>query len=281
MSSFAARVAGPRRDAQEIFNPFLFAGEYRDPESGLYYLRARYYDPRTAQFISADPLYVKTRQRYSYVLDNPINHQDPSGLVTAGWCASLSGSVGLFSGFLQGCVQTATKDPVTSWSTLALASCLIAGLPAGAVPCYQYSKSVKQVGVTGTYGLGLVPQNPAAGTGQAASANAPKPNSVGDSISFLSQLQFSNANDISGLGNWFCYAGGGGGDYGLAGGVSIFSGVCPDPNNLSAGFRNPGTVTNGFDIGAGFGTPGGGASIGYSCTIIFAEWNVNESSPSP
>jgi RHS repeat-associated protein len=28
--------------------PFLFAGQYRDAESGFYYLRARYHDPSTA-----------------------------------------------------------------------------------------------------------------------------------------------------------------------------------------------------------------------------------------
>ena len=31
-----------------------YAGEYQDSESGCYYLRARYYDPSTAQFL-ADP----------------------------------------------------------------------------------------------------------------------------------------------------------------------------------------------------------------------------------
>ncbi|MEN3005375.1 RHS repeat-associated core domain-containing protein [Dehalobacterium formicoaceticum] len=30
----------------------LYAGEYYDEESGLYYLRARYYDPTEGRFIS-------------------------------------------------------------------------------------------------------------------------------------------------------------------------------------------------------------------------------------
>jgi RHS repeat-associated protein len=41
---------GATVDAIEgVFNPFQFAGEERDP-SGLYYLRARYYDPEMGRF---------------------------------------------------------------------------------------------------------------------------------------------------------------------------------------------------------------------------------------
>lgn len=38
-----------------------FAGEYTDQESGLIYLRARYYDPATALFLTVDPLVSITR----------------------------------------------------------------------------------------------------------------------------------------------------------------------------------------------------------------------------
>jgi RHS repeat-associated protein len=63
-----------------LTNPFQFSGEYRDSESGLYYLRARYYDPTTAQFLSLDPIGSKTRSPYAYVSGNPLNGTDPSGL---------------------------------------------------------------------------------------------------------------------------------------------------------------------------------------------------------
>jgi RHS repeat-associated protein len=66
---------------EQVTNPFQFAGEYRDAESGLYYLRARYYDPGTGQFLSRDPLVATTREPYAYVGDNPLNLTDPSGLV--------------------------------------------------------------------------------------------------------------------------------------------------------------------------------------------------------
>jgi RHS repeat-associated protein len=60
--------------------PFGFAGQYRDAESGFIYLRARYYDPSTAQFLSRDPLVAATRQPYAYSGGSPVNRTDPSGL---------------------------------------------------------------------------------------------------------------------------------------------------------------------------------------------------------
>jgi RHS repeat-associated protein len=61
-----------------------YAGQYTDAESGLQYLRARYYDPATAQFLTRDPLASVTKQPYAYAHDSPINTADPTG---QGWCA--------------------------------------------------------------------------------------------------------------------------------------------------------------------------------------------------
>lgn len=57
-----------------------YAGQYTDPASGLSYLRARFYDPKTAQFLSVDPLAAQTGSRYGYAADNPVNFTDPTGL---------------------------------------------------------------------------------------------------------------------------------------------------------------------------------------------------------
>jgi RHS repeat-associated protein len=59
--------------------PLRWAGQYQDAESGFYYLRARYYDPQTGQFITRDPLEALTQQPYSYGGD-PLNTADPMGL---------------------------------------------------------------------------------------------------------------------------------------------------------------------------------------------------------
>lgn len=58
----------------------LYTGEYRDAESGLYHLRARAYDPATAQFTSRDPAEATTAEPYGYVGGNPVNYRDPLGL---------------------------------------------------------------------------------------------------------------------------------------------------------------------------------------------------------
>jgi RHS repeat-associated protein len=60
--------------------PFLYAREYSDIESSLSYLRARYYDPATAQFVSRDPVASITREPYAYADDDPANEVDPSGM---------------------------------------------------------------------------------------------------------------------------------------------------------------------------------------------------------
>jgi RHS repeat-associated protein len=62
-----------------ITNHLQFQGQYLDSESGLYYLRARYYDPTTAQFLTRDPMVDTTRSPYGYVAGNPLNATDPSG----------------------------------------------------------------------------------------------------------------------------------------------------------------------------------------------------------
>ena len=61
-------------------NHFLYDGQYLDSISGLYYLRARWYDPATGQFTSIDALVALTDQPYSYAGNNPINGDDPSGM---------------------------------------------------------------------------------------------------------------------------------------------------------------------------------------------------------
>jgi RHS repeat-associated protein len=62
-----------------VTNPLTYSGQYRDDESGLIYLRARYYDPTTGQFMSRDPLVATTRSPYAYVAGNPLNATDPTG----------------------------------------------------------------------------------------------------------------------------------------------------------------------------------------------------------
>lgn len=73
-----------------VRNPLLYAGQYQDAESGLIYMRSRYYDPDTGQFLTVDPLVSQTGQPYSYAGDNPANGTDPSGMVAQAQCPQSS-----------------------------------------------------------------------------------------------------------------------------------------------------------------------------------------------
>lgn len=58
-----------------------YTGRERDPDTGLIYYRARYYDPQLGRFISEDPIGLRGGNNfYSYVDNNPILSTDPSGL---------------------------------------------------------------------------------------------------------------------------------------------------------------------------------------------------------
>jgi RHS repeat-associated protein len=70
--------------------PLGFDGQYTSSDTGLIYMRARVYDPATAQFLSVDPLRAITRAPYNYVKDNPLNLVDPSGLA---WQVCVGGTV--------------------------------------------------------------------------------------------------------------------------------------------------------------------------------------------
>jgi RHS repeat-associated protein len=62
--------------------PLGYEGQYTSSDTGLIYLRARVYDPVTAQFLTVDPLTRFTRAPYEYAQDNPVNHADLTGLCT-------------------------------------------------------------------------------------------------------------------------------------------------------------------------------------------------------
>ena len=63
---------------------FYFTQHYEDPESGLIFMQARYYDPELGRFITPDsivpdPSLSEAFNRYAYVYNNPVNLIDPSG----------------------------------------------------------------------------------------------------------------------------------------------------------------------------------------------------------
>jgi RHS repeat-associated protein len=65
-------------------NNYLYRGEQFDTDLGLYYLRARYYNPQTGRFLSRDPedgtpYDPKSLHKYLYAGGDPVNAVDPTG----------------------------------------------------------------------------------------------------------------------------------------------------------------------------------------------------------
>ena len=91
--SVVARVVGSKvtKDDYSDFGKndkivvgYGYNGEMKD-ESGLIYLRARYYDPGVGRFVQIDKNYageqevVNTQNRYSYTINNPYKYVDRDG----------------------------------------------------------------------------------------------------------------------------------------------------------------------------------------------------------
>lgn len=63
-----------------VVNPLRFGARERDAETGLYYHRARYYDPDVGRFISEDPIGLEGGiNAYAYAANDPVNRRDPTG----------------------------------------------------------------------------------------------------------------------------------------------------------------------------------------------------------
>ena len=114
---------------------FGYTGEQVDP-TGLVFLRARYYQPSTGRFLTADsvipdPLSSQGWNRYAYVGNRPINYADPSG--HQGPCAAggLVGSTGEL--FPMECIGGGGSAGGGGFSGVNIARATAAGIALGGV----------------------------------------------------------------------------------------------------------------------------------------------------
>ncbi|AUX39555.1 hypothetical protein SOCE26_009480 [Sorangium cellulosum] len=72
---------GMERREGDAEAPLGFLGQIADEETGLYYNRYRYYDPRLGRYLSPDPLGVYGGLNlFAYADNDPSTHVDPEGL---------------------------------------------------------------------------------------------------------------------------------------------------------------------------------------------------------
>ncbi len=87
----------------DFIQPYTYTSREYDPESGLYFYRARYYDDKVGRFISEDPILkpgnpnapfmlrylLKTPaslHAYGYAKNNPLRYTDPTGTLSCEGC---------------------------------------------------------------------------------------------------------------------------------------------------------------------------------------------------
>lgn len=88
-------IGGSKADTLGKLNPFRYRGYVYDDETGLYYLRSRYYKPEWCRFINADTVLGKvgavgSQNLFAYCGNNPVNRHDPAGNkwydgIVSGW----------------------------------------------------------------------------------------------------------------------------------------------------------------------------------------------------
>jgi RHS repeat-associated protein len=135
-----------------ITNPFRFAGQYQDSESGLLYVRARFYEPATAQFLSRDPAVAATLHSYGYVDNNPLNRMDPTGLF--GWgdisnaLSSANQGLGNFVRSNASTIKTVAQIAAVGSGVLSLAALACAATVVGAPVCAGLEIGALALGAT-------------------------------------------------------------------------------------------------------------------------------------
>ena len=78
-------MGGTLTTVDTVTNPFRFAAREYDTETGLYFLRSRYYDPAIGRFISEDPIgFTGGINLYAYSGNDPVSNRDSYGACPEG-----------------------------------------------------------------------------------------------------------------------------------------------------------------------------------------------------
>ena len=136
-------------------NPYRFKGYYYDEETGMYYLKSRYYQPEICRFISADTIEVldcqgdlNDKNLYAYCDNNPVMRVDTGGQIwiTLGIMAA-GGGIGMVIGAASSAITQYMFNGEINWKSVGVAA--VGGFVSGAV-------AASPLGLTGQIGVGAV-----------------------------------------------------------------------------------------------------------------------------
>ena len=134
-------------------NPYRFKGYYYDEETGMYYLKSRYYQPEICRFISADTIEVldcqgdlNDKNHYAYCDNNPVMRVDTGGQIwiTLGIMAA-GGGIGMVIGAASSAITQYMFNGEINWKSVGVAA--VGGFVSGAV-------AASPLGLTGQIGVG-------------------------------------------------------------------------------------------------------------------------------
>ena len=113
-----------------------FTGREHEPETGLVYYRARYFDPKIGRFLSEDPIkFAAGLNFYAYVENNPTNYTDPMGLSKASCvaaCTAAGAGAGAAAGAAGGLMAGATAGGMAGAAAGAAGGMGVGAIPGGA-----------------------------------------------------------------------------------------------------------------------------------------------------
>ena len=202
--------------SQEIDNPYRYAGyEYLDSVD-LYDLNARYYNPKTARFLSEDPYFnlgnrviglyeinvpsvdsiIQANNIYAYCGNNPVIYIDENGevffLVTA--------AIGAVAGGIGGAIYSQVKYGEVRWQNVAAGAAIggVIGATGGAAVAYIATGSATASTATVIVGIGGSATAAAGGAGIATATSkiSEKAPEIGSKLDFIFGRATGNLHNI-------------------------------------------------------------------------------------
>ena len=147
-------ITGSLKDTVGQQNPFRYRGYYYDKETGMYYLKNRYYDPELRRFISSDAVTtliastetLHNRNLYTYCNQNPLTRSDGNGHL---WTVA----AGIIGGVISLGRQLRYEKKEMSWKVAAQAALDGISAAVGASAVGTIGQIVTNVATTVTSGI--------------------------------------------------------------------------------------------------------------------------------